>query len=171
MTVEDYDLPDLDVVEPRRVDAASRLAQIRAERDALAGAEYLDLPIPTWNGDLVARYQVIERRQAERLQQQFAKAKGGGDSDLDFIIRACVSIWMPDADGTLVRVETDDGRPVRYDGQLAQLLGLDDPQMTARQIVGYLFRENQIAISAHANRVATWMQDTSVEVDGAIRGN
>lgn len=145
----------------------SLLARIRERRDALAQDERLDLPIPSWGGDLVATYRVMERRQVEKLAGRAKSKAGASDADTDFLIRACAGVQYRDESGDLVPL-VDDGGPVRFDSRLAALLGVEAD--TARDLVRYLFRDNAIAIGTHTARVVEWMTDTSAEVDGSLLG-
>jgi hypothetical protein len=160
MTDVDLEIPPAD----RPAGPTSILARIKADRDARSTSEHVDLPIPTWNGDLVARYVVIERRAVEKL----ADPKLAGTADLDFLIRACHGVFMRDDNGDMIAL-ADDAGPVRFDARLAMLLGIE--ATTGRDVVQYLFRANALAIGAHAAKVADWMQDTSQVIDGAILGN
>jgi hypothetical protein len=161
-----YAEPDAsaDVVETP-ADQGSLLARIKARRETLVADETLDLPIPTWGGDLVARYRVLDRKEIETLTTR--NGKPTATADLDFLIRSCVGISMRDDEGELVALIDQTG-PVRFDARLAGMLDID--AMTARDVVQYLFRANAVAVGAHAQKIAEWMQDTSQAVDGALTG-
>ena len=148
-------------------DPGSLLAQIKARRDERAADEFLDLPIPTWGGELVARYEVVDR---DTLERMIARRNPSAQVDADFLVRACSGIYMLDGDtGELVPVPGHyEGEVARYDAALGEALSLDAG--SGRELVTYLFRDNVVAISSHALKVLRWMQDTSREVDDALLG-
>lgn len=143
----------------------SILDKISARRDERLREEVLTLDIPSWDGELRAKYRVVDRVELEamiRKIRQRSRQPGSGDqasdADADFLVKACVGVVAYDSD-------TDDTARVSdgYDKTLAEMLGL--PTERARELVVYLFKGNGIALAAHAMKVAKWMQDTSKPVD------
>lgn len=146
---------------------ASTLGRLRAERDARLADQHLDLPVPSWNGRLVARYRLVSGDEMRRLTQRV----GGGDRTVDarFLLLACEQVLMMlEDDGQLVGLQHDDGRPMGFDVELGALLGQSFERAAA--LLFYLFGDNEIAVSAQAFKVASWMQDTSQGVEGALVG-
>lgn len=157
------------------VPVSSILSDVTRARDEKLEAETVKLPIPTWDGDLIAEYRVLPRKLVETL----GKKSGKGDmrADMDFIARACVGIYAkhPETAQLIpIRVGGDNASPeaplVRYTEDLAKALGkdnLNDPY----KIVRYMFKNNEVAIGTHAARIFNWMTDPSAEVDLALEGN
>jgi hypothetical protein len=148
----------------------SLLGRIKAARDIRVANESLTLPIPTWGGDLVARYRVVDRSQLEELAKRARQGKNtDSGADINFLARACEGVLMRDPDtGAIEPVLNGHGVQVRFDHDLAALLGVEAESAT--DVVLYLFKSNAVAIASHAMKIATWMQDTSQEIDEAILG-
>lgn len=144
-------------------DSKSLLDRIKAARDERE--DVLTIDIPSWDGDLQAKYRVVHRQEIEKMVRRIrSRASGNGDSgsaaDVDFLINACVGIQAYDS-------ETDVTRPLTsgYTSELASMLGNPDGTETPKQLVAYLFKGNTIAIGAHAIKVARWMQDTTKPIE------
>lgn len=143
-------------------DSRSFLDKIKARRD---GLEDLSEPveIPSWGGELLARYKVIAKSELEIMIRRIRgnrNSEGDVTADLDFLIKACAEVIARDA-------ETGEERKLSsgYNMELAELLGEPEGAESARGLVLYLFKNNGIAVSAHAMKVARWMQDTSRPVE------
>lgn len=174
MSITDTDATvELDTFEPDQPEdqpdrAASLLGRIKARRDEQTANETLTLPVPTWDGELLARYRVLERKVLEKLNAAAKRKQGAAvNGDADFLIRACVGLFVVDDDGEQVALEDESG-PIRFDSRLAAKL--DVPAETARDVVMYAFKGNDLAVGSHAAKVAQWMTDTSQEVDGEVLG-
>lgn len=137
--------------------------------------DFLTIDIPSWGGELQARYQVLERddidKMVRRIRSRASQANGqqptGVDADADFLVKACIGIDAVDTE-TDYREQVATG----YTTDFAQLLQPKDkytgellPLPTPRHVVSYLCGFNSIALGAHAARVARWMQDTSKSVE------
>lgn len=152
----------------------SLLDQIRQRRDERVADESLVLPIPTWDGELLARYRVVDRKVIQGLARGVQKrsrrrggdADDGGEADADFLIRACVEIIAHDNE-----TEVEETIAEGYNQELAEALGINPGPSPARGVLFYLFKDNGIAVGAHAQKVAEWMTDTSKEVAGDLMGS
>jgi hypothetical protein len=137
--------------------------------------DFLTMDIPSWGGELQARYQVLERDDIEkmvrRIRSRASNTNGqqptGVDADADFLVKACIGIDAVDTDSDY-REQVATGYTVEF----AKLLDPKDkytgeplPLPTPRHVVNYLCGFNSIALGAHAARVARWMQDTSKSVE------
>lgn len=155
----------------------SVLAGITKRRDERVQDLHLDLPIPTWDGDLIARFEILPRKVVEK----FATAKRSLDNDLNFIIRATRELYLLDPSkagpGTrmelnddYVRIEDDDsGQPVRWDSVFAAKL--EHPELgTAKDVLLYCVKDNGLAVGGLAGKLITWMQNTDAEVAEALVG-
>lgn len=145
----------------------SKLDEIKARRDERG--DTLTTGIPSWGGELKARYRVVDRKEIDKMVRRIrTHANGapgsGAEADTDFLINACVEVVAAPIDGDY---EEDEGDHVSdgYTKGLAEALGGPAGSETARGLVAYLFKGNTIAISAHALKVARWMQDTSKVVE------
>lgn len=142
----------------------SLLDRIKARRDE--SDDVLELDIPSWGGELKARYRVVAKAELEKMVRKIrARQSGNGSNDgtevdLDFLISACIGVIAEDAE-SMEREEVASG----YNAGLADILGHPDGTGTARGLVLYLFKHNGIALAAHSMKVARWMQDTSKRPD------
>ena len=143
----------------------SLLDRLKAERDALD--DLLTIDIPSWSGALKARYEVVSRRDLEKMVRRInSTAKGKADTnagieaDVEFLSKACVGIVAYDE-------ETGEEEIVGkgFDSAFASALGNPDGTDSQLGLVLYLFKGNGIALTAHAMKVARWMQDTSKPVE------
>ena len=121
---------------------------------------YIQLNIPSWGNDLKARYEVIPKDELEAMLKKLShQSKVDTDKgDLDFLIRACSGVVAVDVEGDGDEQVIATG----YTQALAGLLGVDTT--TARELVRYMFKNNGIAVAAHAQRVAKWMTDPSADL-------
>lgn len=141
----------------------SLVDRIRARREALLADLHLDMPVPSWGGDLVARFEPVDRDALIKLsERQDAKRHG----DADFLIAACKAIYAKDDDGHLIPL-TEGQVPSGFDEATAEALGLEFT--SARHLV-YAMCSTDVAVSSLAQRVIEWTADTSQEVDGAVVG-
>lgn len=146
-------------------DSRSLLDRLKARRDERD--DVLTLDVPSWNGELKAKYQLVTRSDLEQMARKVrARATGNGDqnaglrADIDFLIKSCVGIVAEDGEtGETMDVSTG------YNAGLADALGNPEGTDELNGLVLYLFKHNGIAVSAHALKVARWMQDTSKSVE------
>lgn len=152
------------------------LAQIASERNERVQDVFLDLPIPSWGGSLVGRFNVIGRRDMEK----FSKRQGSRDADTDFLIMSTRELYALDEARTAqgermeenddyVRIEDENNHPVLWTKVFAEKIGKTD-LTSGRQVLDYCFRHNGIAISGMAIRLFRWMQNTDAEVADTIVG-
>lgn len=149
------------------VASRSKLDEIKARRDARG--DKLTIGIPSWGDELRARYRVVDRKEIDRMVRRIrtranGAAESGPEADIDFLINACTEVVAAPVDGDY---DEDEGEHVSngYNKQLADSLANPQGTDTARGLVAYLFKGNTISISAHAAKVARWMQDTSRSVE------
>lgn len=156
------------------MDLLSEIAAKRAER---VQDIHLDLPVPTWGGDMVARFDVMSRKQVEK----FASRKRSVEADANFIIAATRELYLFDPSGTAaghrmeensdyVRIEDEEtGLPVRWDKVLASKLGKSELER-AYEVLMYCLKDNALATGGLAGRLINWMQNTDAEVAEALVG-
>lgn len=146
----------------------SQLERIKARRAERLADETVLLPIPTWQGDLVARYGVIESKELRKLMRRIEKSEGALGDNADLLVKACRGIQLRDENDDLQEIVGPDGGPVTFDATLAEKLGIDAGSQV--EVVLHVIGRNPLAVGAHASTVIKWMQDTSKPVDGAIAG-
>lgn len=153
----------------------SILDVLRARRAETAAHETVDLAVPGYKGDLVARYHLIgDARDLDKIGQNVRKGFRTDidrivNTSIDLLIEACNGLYgkSPDS-GELVSL-ADTGDPVCYDARCAEMFGIDiNPQSPARSILRGMFFGNENAIIEHAQLLQRWMADTSVEVDETL---
>lgn len=160
----------------------SWMEELRRKRDERVSVEVLKMGMPTWGEDdkydMVVEFGVVDREVLERFQRdarsQARKSKtGASDIDMAFLATAVRAIYLrsPETD-SLVKLEKPEGVPVKFDKRLAEMLGLDPTAegKDHRTILNYLVKNNGVALGTLANKVATWMGDTSRMVDGEVLG-
>lgn len=148
-----------------------RITKRRDEQD-----EYLTIDIPSWDGDLQAKYKVLPRDYVEKTIRKIrARANGasasGVESEADFLIAACVEVvgYNVDTDETF---HIADG----YTMDLARDLNPKYPKGHAqegepvkinneKELVVYMLKWNGIALAAHAQAVARWMQNLKKPIE------
>lgn len=140
------------------------LARIAAERARRLDGEHLDVDVPSWSGQLVARYGVIT--DDDELVRAVSSS-GAVEQFVDFLIKACTGLYLRGETGDLDAITDDAGRTVGYEA-IAEKLGLEVE--TTREALRHVFGDNVVAISAHAMQVFTWMQDTSRGADRGLLG-
>lgn len=158
---------------------------LRRERDERMEeeAESLKLGIPTWGPadepDLAASFKVIPKEDLEKFMREARKrarnsrgnSESGNEADSAFIAQACEAIWARDPSTGVLTKLVRDGRPVRFDKVLGEILHLQAEHCSNHFVlIDYLFRGNWIAVGAMSMKVARWMANTSTEVEDAILG-
>lgn len=146
-----------------------KIARRREQRD---GTETFD--IPTWDGDLRAKYQVLPKQEIQAMIRRARAAQNGGasagsDADCDFLIQACVGIlaYDPDSGEELTIAEG-------YTMDLAAMLDPRYPKghpqegdpvriTNPRELVVYMFRWQGVTLTAHAQTIGRWMQNPKRE--------
>lgn len=138
------------------------------------------LPIPSWDGALVAQYEVLSRK----LVEEFSTRKPSVQGNMDFVLRCCTALYLRDPEGELggtaldeegyegyVRIEDDHGLPVTFDQTLAEKLGMENPdKLKARDVLAYCFKDNYIAINTVSAKLMQWMTDTDQEIAKNLLG-
>ena len=158
--------------------AESILEKITKARDEREDTKVFD--IPTWEGDLRARYQVVGREELERMVRRIRqRSRGNGTSsgveaDADFLIKACTEVIGYDAD-TDFEVVLSPGYTMELAGMLKPVYPKGHPMegqpfviKSPRELVIYLFKWNGIALATHGAKVARWMQDPTDPVGDPI---
>lgn len=157
----------------------SWIQRLREQRDERVEVELLKLGMPSWgppdSPDLAVEYGVVEREVLENFQKEARKRKkdtgAGTDIDIKFLVTASRAVYVRNPDGNLVKCVVND-QDVRLDSRLAKLLGLDPDGhgKNSQTLLMYLTKGNTVALGALAVTVATWMANTSREVEDELVG-
>lgn len=171
-------LEQTEIIEPD-AQPNSVMESLRAKHRELVNSKTLDLPIPGYEGELVARYRLLSMKELERIGNRVQKqVKGQGDrvllASLDSIIVACDGLYY-NRDGKLVSLSESIGKdepPIKYDDRLIDFLGLTldegDSMGPARKTVLAVFGGNDIAVLDHSRAIGQWSADTSRDVSEAF---
>lgn len=152
---------------------ATLLNSLRASREELKADHYLDLDLPGYKGQLVARFRPFPLEKQERKMAEFQKASGKQPILLkaacDTLIDACEQLMLRSEEGSEPFPIDAEAMPlIAFDTRAAELFGFS--ANSARQVVIGLFPTEQ-AILAMNVRVSQWMQDVTRETDETLLGN
>jgi hypothetical protein len=170
--------------ETTAVEEAKGISLLRGaaqRREKRVHAAFLD--VPSWDGDLIAEYRVVNRPKLEQMARKIsAESKGGNEAnlrtgaDIDFIVEACVGLYALDPEGATEEERrvplTDELGKIdytRFGDVLLRIAGegrtVTHVPRTAREVVLKAFaKDNEdptVPISAHAMVIARWMRDPS----------
>jgi hypothetical protein len=160
------------------------LARVQAQRQGIVSKDFLTLRVPGYE-DLLVRYRLLPEKQSEdigrkveALQRSNASNKKVMEVSADLLVEACHAILVRVEDGGDFEELVGDGeRPVRFDAQFAELMGLSDVD-ESRQIVLEVFspegddglRRNPDAITDHLNAIGLWRKGRLHEIDQGLLG-
>lgn len=149
-----------------------------AQRKRQARGHTLFLDVPSWDGDLICEYRVVDPDELRKVAERaFRRSRSNGQSpqaaegDIDLIVTASVGLYAKDPEtGKRVAIEDEFGH-VGYN-RIAKLLGKEDEIKSNSDAVRYLtgersdddeegWVENVVAISLHSNAISNWMKDPS----------
>jgi len=150
------------------VDHRSVLDRIKQRRDD--AEDFLTVDIPSWDGDLRAKYKVLPRAEVEKMirrvrARQNGAPQSGIEAEADFLVESCIEILGYDAE-TDTEFHVGDGYTLDFARELDPRFPKGHPQegdpvpiKDERELVVYMLKWNGIALAAHAQTVAKWMQD------------
>lgn len=152
--------------------AVSLFDGLREKHREIAARKTIDIPIPGYDGDLVARYRVLDVTSemsgiAKRVAREFTNTMEAQLwATVDGMIVACEGIFASDKGGNLhpLSEATGSDTPVKYDMQLAQFMGFTGVG-SAREVVMELFGHNEVAMLDHGSQLSRWMSNTSRRVN------
>jgi hypothetical protein len=116
--------PDATAAEVASGSAGSALDRIKQRRNQVS--DTLEVGIPSWGGELRAEFKLLDRDRIDemiRVVQQRARqmqlsgrgrdrkemARIGNETDMDFLVDACVGIWADPVDADQEREKLSDG--------------------------------------------------------------
>lgn len=160
---EEFETPRTPAPAAKAVSPLDRLKERR--RKAQEERDPLDLDIPGYGGELVARYRVLSFEEMEKLQERGGKMAQVADKEaelkitMDTIAAACVGIFLREDDKLRPLNEVDakfGDEPVRYDERLAEAVGVDS-EGKVRVLIRRMF-PTELSILAHLQRISNWME-------------
>jgi len=150
----------------------SQFERLRRRREAIGQKRTVDLPIPGYNGELVATYKLLSWEIIRSILRRMERNKGAGDrrelnAQVETLVMACEEIRFrdPNNGGQLKPLIEDE--TVRYDAKLAEVLGFEfvRPQHCLLETFG-----NDFAVSVHHGELIEWMQGSNEEADEEFVG-
>lgn len=132
---------------------SSATGRLRARRKAREKRTRIRLPVPSWDGDLVAEFKVVDADEIE--------AEVFVDRNADLIAKACVGVYGLTEDGSgYVLLDSVFGH------KLAEHLEMPFPG-TVRAFIRDVC-EGPVAVNVLGNTLIGWMADTSQRIEGEI---
>lgn len=151
----------------------SALDRIRRRRDELAAERHHDADLPGYGGAVVLRFGAVSWEQIQEIGARAQKDKGERrllNAQADLLITACREVLVR-VDEELVPI--DDPGPVRFDQHLADALGLEPGERSARAVLFEAFElanAPDVAIAAMSAEVQQWMGESDGEIDQVLLG-
>jgi hypothetical protein len=160
------------------VDQGSIMDQLRKTHAEMVDNETVDLDIPNYKGQLVARYRVLSNEELEKIAKRIRRAfKGQRDRQADMVlalaedglIASCTGLYFRDDEGELQQLMAD-GFPIVYDHNLAEFLNVE--AANARDTVLAVFggSHRDMSVVDHYMRIIRWMRDSGADVTGELMG-
>lgn len=159
--MSDLEIMDMDPVDTRPVSSVGESLADRIRRRHLGKTRTKDLAVPRWEGDIVVRFKVLPTSEVVRVGKG---KKTPLVCNADLLVAACKEVFLLDEeDGTLHPMSEADGGagPVRFDGRLADIMGLKGD--TPRAIAIQLYAEDT-ALHGHASALMAWMTGQDLDV-------
>lgn len=157
-------------------DSGTLLEQLRAKREGIRRERRIILDIPGYGGTIAARYRPLSWEVLKDIGQKAEKSKHPKKelvAHADTIARACEELYArrpEDPRRTLIplsEVLGTDGPVTFASAELPGAFGFSST--STRQAVFGLIND-ELAITAHHNELAEWMQDADSEDDEVFVG-
>jgi hypothetical protein len=176
--------------EQEPVESTSILDRLRARREEVKEQRILDLAIPGYEDELMARYKPVPFKVFEDDEKKRKKSRGKDpallSAAIDQIMACCEMILVKDPgnpacvldnDGDVTEYRPIDveaaemGAPVKWEQRFADLINIpqDETRGIAKLVVLRTFC-NDAALIYHASRLGIWLRDTTKEVDDDLLG-
>lgn len=155
---------------------ASIVDLIRADLQSIADIEDVLIPVAGYERTgLQIKYrlpesgkeleQIARRVEKEAKKDRYARSL---NSAIDTMIKLCIGVYVqpPDVDEPVELDPKEQGTPVCFDPDLAEILGMNgDGPIRARDVVRKLFDGNDLAIFNHAEKLSRWLGDTKADLE------
>lgn len=152
----------------------SYVDMFKSELDEIAQIKDVNIPVRGFEKTGVqVKYRLPES--GKELDEIARRAKREAAKDafkmnliisMDTMIRLCEGIYVqpPEAPEPVMLDPQETGMPCRFDERLAELVGLDPDNSTARQALRKLFNNNDSSIIDHSERLGRWIRDTTADI-------
>jgi hypothetical protein len=155
----------------------SVLQQLKNRHEEIKQNDYIDLPVPRWSDpEILVRYQAVDHGVIRKGGQEVDKAPARRKPDTevnancDVLARACVRVFARiDGEEFSLKPGEPRGDFTKFDRDLAENLGLDPDQSSARQVIRKLFFTDGDILS-HAQKVAEFSGYREQEADEGLSG-
>lgn len=158
---------------------SSLIARLKEQRKSVASQTTADIDIPKYNGELFARYRLLDNSELNDIRRRVrAETRNGNEqieaASLDTLIASCEEFFVR-SDGREIALREVAGEevPISYDAVLAEVMGFADElpkPPTARSVVIALFGGNVLAAQAHSAVVQQWMLGVDQGLDQQLGG-
>lgn len=144
---------------------------LRRQREENLHTSTLELALPEYtNPELVGQYRMVDPAElsviGEKLKREFKnRTELVTYGAIDSIIVACAGLYARQA-GSKELISLNEEFPLRYDGRLAEYLGIE--ATTAREVVIGVFGGNMYAIIDHNVKITRWMADRKVDLSDGL---
>lgn len=150
----------------------SPFEHLRRRRQQIANIKYLDLDIPGYGGELVARYKLLNWDHVRRIAKKHENSREKRKllyAQVDLLIEACDGFYRR-VDGGEELAPLDPERTIRYDKALAEGMGFSEEESeSARKVCLALF-VNDLALVDHHGDLLNWMRGSQEDVDAELVG-
>jgi hypothetical protein len=161
----------------------SVLGQLRELREQLQQERHLDLNVPGYSGVLRARYSPLSYERLRSIGDKARKAsttEAGRELVLaaESLVAACEGMYFRKEDGSYEPLVNDTGKVVKYDKDLANALGVEnpagdgeiEPRMVVYEVFGGLHNGADLRVITHFQQFGAWQGTGDEEVDEQLVG-
>jgi hypothetical protein len=159
------------------VTQTSALDRIRQRRAELEAGVLLDIPIPGYNGELVARFAKLTPEELQETAQEAFRARSkSADAQLtvaaNIVTKHVREVCGVHANGRHAALDPDDPMPIRFDDRLAALMRLDLPPDWNPRLVLFavLTRGQEAGVQGMASQLLAWSAGLSEEARETLEG-
>lgn len=152
------------------------MEQLRARRQEVAESRDTLIALPGYEEvGLQVKYRLMERKEVEAIGKKLRKAgvKDRGQFEMlaltDVMIGATEGFYV-NVNGKPEELSAEDGPWVERWEQLAEYLGYNGEEKTARACLYWVFAGNEFAIGNHGITLNRWFGNTGSEVDAEFLG-
>lgn len=160
-----------------RIVAGSPLDRIRQRRADLEHGILLDVPIPGYEGELVARFARLSPEELKEASEEVVRTRSKpADAQLTaaaaIVTRHVKDITFVNASGQHLPLDPDDPEPLRFDERLARLMRLTlPPDWNPRLVLlAVLTRGNEAGVQGMAVQLLSWSSGISEEAKETLMG-
>jgi hypothetical protein len=160
----------------------ARSVEQRAAHKLARGA--VTLPLPLYDGHYLGRFGVLDPERISEFERLRDPSADALEAAADFIADSCRYLMArPEGSSVPVKLTHDDGRPVRFDADFAEAVGLEAApgrelaSMTDVVFAAWTVEDDDgeravstIALDLFGSKLLEWMRDTTRLVEGELVG-